>query len=215
MKSQLLPVALLVFAAGCTTTEFACTDDARVSMTLTVVDEAGTAIPSAIVSFSVDGGDIEECQGPGDGTFGCGLEQIGEFEVTIEALGYGTDVFTQTIESDECHVLTEVIERELQPVNCTDEEVPSIDVTVTDTQGLDVTGGDVVWYPVGEDGLAEPCMSQGANNWTCGTEDAGDLVVEISNGGPYELYSEIVTVGFDECHVITENLDAVLEYLPD
>ena len=163
----------------------------------------------------MDGGDELPCEGPGDGTFACGWEEAGEFVVNIDALGFGSDSFSETIEADECHVLTEVIEHTLYAVDCTDQAVPSIEVTVTDGQGADVTSADVVWNVAAEDDLPEPCMHQGANVWTCGEEVAGELVVEIDNAGPYEAYSQLVTVGADECHVITESLAAVLQYLPD
>ncbi|MEM6930429.1 MAG: hypothetical protein AAF602_26060, partial [Myxococcota bacterium] len=133
----------------------------------------------------------------------------------IEAPGFDSDTFTQLVESDECHVITEVVERTLPSIACTDIALPSIEVTVTDTQGTAITAADVAWNMAAEDDLPEPCTSLGGNVWVCGEEQAGELAVEISNAGPYQAFREVVTVEADECHVITESLSAVLQFVPE
>ena len=212
--AMLFPFSVVVVAAGCpTTTE--CTAEARSSISLTIVDDAGMQITDAIASYSVDGGAVRDCEGFGGGALVCGWEEAGEFTVTVDALGYGAKTFTQMVEADECHVVTEVVELVLSPIDCTAQEVPSIEVTVTDVQGLDVTSGDVMWNMAAEDDLPEPCHHQSGNVWTCADEVSGELAVEIVNAGPYVDYRHLVTVDADECHVITESLAAVLQYLPD
>ena len=193
----------------------ACDAMARASITLDVVDESGTAIEDATATFTLDGGDIQDCDDMGSGSFVCAWEQTGDFEITVDAWGYDPTIIQQTITADECHVQGEAIEAVLMPEACTATEVPSVLVTVTDGQGADVTTGDVTWNLADEDDLNEPCDSLGGNQWVCGYEQAGDLRIEIDNAGPYEPFSQIVTVTADECHVLTEDLDAVLQYLPD
>lgn len=213
-KSIILPLGLLALTTGCPGSAEVCTNDARSAISLTVVDEFGAPIVDTTAIYTVDGGDEQDCDGA-DGDYTCGWEMEGEFEVTVDAPGFQAYTFTQEVFSDECHVLTEVVEHTLFPLACTDQEVPSIEVTVTDSQGADVTTGDVVWNMAAEDDLPEACFNMGGNMWSCGYETEGELIVEISNAGPYEDYAQIVTVGADECHVITEQLDAVLNYLPD
>ncbi len=210
-----LSLGLVVLTVGCPKPETACTDDARSSITLSVVDEMGVSINDATATYSVDGSAAQDCEGWSDGSFACGWEQAGTFEITVDAAGYDAQTITQDVAEDECHVITELIEVTLMPVACTGEEVPSVEVTVTDVQGMDVTSGDVMWNMAAEDDLPEPCHHQGGNVWTCAAEVAGELVIEIDNAGPYQPFAEYVTVTADECHVITEQLDAVLEYLPD
>ncbi|MEO0602432.1 MAG: hypothetical protein AAF211_13400 [Myxococcota bacterium] len=206
----------LVLLTGCPPFQEFCTLEARSSISLTVVDEDGFAIPEATASFTVGRGDAQPCDALGDpGSFVCGWEVAGEFTVTIEAPGFDTDTFTRRVESDECHVITEVVERTLSEIACTDIALPSIEVTVTDTQGAAIDSADVVWNMAAEDDLPEPCTSLGGNVWTCGEEQAGELAVEISNAGPYQAFREVVNVEADECHVLTESLSAVLEFLPD
>lgn len=211
----LLPFGLLIFTAGCPQSETACTDDVRSSITLNVVDESGAAIDSATATYSVDGAAVEDCEAYGNGSIACGLELSGDFTVTVDADGFDPETIIQTVAKNECHVITEVLDITLYATGCTEEIVPSIEVTVTDGQGQEVTSGDVMWNMAAEDDLPEPCLQQGGNIWTCGEEVEGELIVEINNAGPYEAYAQLVTVDADECHVITEQLSAVLQYLPD
>ena len=192
-----------------------CTTEARSSVSLTVVDEQGNALADADAVFAVDGGAERDCESMGNGAFVCGWEEAGAFTITVDAEGFGAKTVQLTVDADECHVQTEILEVTLEPVACTDEAVPSVLVRVTDGQGEDVTSGDVVWNVAEEDDLPEPCTNIGGNEWYCAEEVAGNIRVEISNAGPYQPFSEVVTVEADECHVITETLDAVLEYLPD
>ena len=214
-SSPLMPLGLLLLAAGCPGDDTACTTEARSSITVAVVDEDGASIDVATATYSVDGGAEIDCEDMSGGSLVCGWEVAGDLTVTVAASGYRTQTFTQRVEADECHVVGEVVEITLLAVDCTAEVVSSIEVTVTDSQGADVTSADVLWNMAAEDDLPEPCTQQGGNVWTCGEEAAGELVVEIDNAGPYEPYSQLVTVSEDECHVITEQLSAVLQYLPD
>jgi hypothetical protein len=210
----LMPLCLVLVAAGCEVYTM-CTDDRRSSLTVSVVDEAGAPIEGATGTYSIDGGVEANCDEGAAGMLTCGWEVAGDMTVTVSAKYHETQTFTERIEADECHVLGEEIEVTLLSVDCTAEVVPSIEVTVTDSQGVDITAADVMWNMAAEDDLPEPCTQQGGNVWVCGEEVAGELVVEIDNAGPYEPYRELVTVDEDECHVITEQFAAVLQYLPD
>ena len=62
----------------------------------------------------------------------------------------------------------------------------------------------------------EPCDQEaGTNRWRCADAEWGELVISVSDAGPYEPFVAEVTVGHNGCHPITETLDAVLQYLPD
>ena len=210
----ILPLGLLMFAAGCPKPETACTDDIRESITLNVFDALGAAIDAATATYSVDGSPIEDCDAFGDGTMSCGTELVGEFTVTVDAQGFDPEVFVQFVDHDKCHVITEHVDVTLNPTACTADIVPSVEVTVTDSLGQDVTSGDVTWNMAAEDDLPEPCFYQD-NVWICGEEVEGELIIEINNVDSYAPYAQIVTVDADDCHVITEQLAVVLEPLPD
>ena len=217
---HLLAVGLIGVVLGCDGDEppglesVDCTADIRPSISLIIVDEGGVPIPSATASYAVDGGEEQDCEGAGS-TLACGREEAGEFAGTVQAEGFNTDTFYQVVEADECHVMTEDIEYTMSPVDCTAQAFPSGEVWVTDSQGLEVTSGNVVWNMAAEDDLPEPCEYLKANRWTCGWEVEGDLVIEIDQAGPYQPFAQEVTVGSDECGVLTESLSAVLQYLDD
>lgn len=208
-------LALMTFAvAGCPQ-ERACTADARSSISLTVTDESGGTVEGVTATYTVDGGEEEDCESWGGDSFACAFERAGTFELRVAALGYESHSETIEVASDECHVITEVVEVALTPLACTDSIEASVLVTVTDGQLADVTSGDVVWNMADEDDLPEACDHLGGNQWHCAYEVAGELRIGITNAGPYEVFDEVVTVTADECHVLTEELDAVLQYLPD
>lgn len=214
---RLLPfLPVLTFAlAGCPEPTIDCTAEARSSISLTLVDPDGAAIDDATVSYTVDGGDSEACEAFTNGSYACAYEVAGAFDVTIDAAGFEPDSFTVDVLEDECHVITQVVERTLTPEACPPVVLPSVEVTVTDSQGASIESADVAWNMAAEDDLPEPCTHVSGNVWTCAEEVAGEMAIEISNAGPYEAFRETVTVQADSCNVVTASLDAVLQYLPD
>ncbi len=203
-------LAATLALTGCPDVEKACTDDARASVTLTVVDETGTPIPDAVVAYAVDGGASEACESWAAGEFVCGMEESGDFVIDVDATGYAPTTVDLTVGADECHVIGEVLEVELLALNCTDEEIPSVQVNVVDDQGQSIPTADVVWNIASEDDAPEPCDPVGGGGWVCGYEVAGELQIDVSAAG-FQPSSTLVTVTADECHVITELLDVVLQ----
>jgi hypothetical protein len=57
-------------------------------------------------------------------------------------------------------------------------------------------------------------VDAGGGLWQCGQEEAGTFVVTATAGG-HTTESATVTVGTDECHVITEHVTLSLDWLPD
>lgn len=104
MKRALSIAAGLLALVGCTTAEKICTDDARASLIVEVSDSLGP-VEGLTVEYAVDGGDFEACGEDAGGEYICGMEQVGLFEVVIDAEGY--ELFEGEIEvfldADECH----------------------------------------------------------------------------------------------------------------
>ncbi|TNE87973.1 MAG: hypothetical protein EP330_16940 [Deltaproteobacteria bacterium] len=207
--------AAALMLTGCREYPMACTTEARSSVIVFVEDSGGTPVADAEVVFTVDGGAEEACMDNDGGEFVCGFEQDGHFAITGDGWGFAPTTVEVDVDADACHVITETVTLVLEPVGCTEEEVPSVQVTVTDSQGTAITSADVAWNMADEDDLPEACESLGGNQWVCAYETAGDLRIDIDNAGPYEPYTTVVTVAEDECHVITEQLSAVLQFLPD
>lgn len=108
----LIPLlALALPLAACLPIEQACTDEARVSVSVEVVDEAGEAVADALVAY--DGGEGEiDCEGWED-VYSCGYEVDGEIDIIVSAPGFEEQVVTVTVESDECHVISQDLVVEL------------------------------------------------------------------------------------------------------
>jgi hypothetical protein len=98
-----------------------CTDEARSSVVVSVVDASGAAVHDAVVRFSIDGGAEEMAQcmpisGGGGGTpircenWIAGWERGGNYTIKVESPD-GTRRAEQqlTVTEDECHVKTEQV----------------------------------------------------------------------------------------------------------
>jgi hypothetical protein len=81
----------------------ACTDMAAASVSLTVTDPDGAAISDLVATFTVDGGDEQDCDINGTSVV-CGYEQAGDIAVHLEASTYLEVDQTYTVEAGECHV---------------------------------------------------------------------------------------------------------------
>lgn len=94
--------------------DIACTEEARVSVSVEVVDAEGADILDAIVQFDAGDGAVD-CES-WDGVFACGTEIAGELEILISAPGFEDHSETVTVEADKCHVLSEDLRVELVEV---------------------------------------------------------------------------------------------------
>ena len=113
-----LPLTLLLsssFAlslAGCTV-ESACTEEARSSVTVEVVDASGAPVLDATVTYSVGGAAAKACENTlMNGSYVCGYEETGDFTITVTR-GAETKTQTLTVTADECHVIGKNIQIKL------------------------------------------------------------------------------------------------------
>ena len=108
--------AALTLSVGCVTN---CTTIAIASVNVTVTDPSGVHIPEAEVFYlptDADWTDHEACEASPDGeTWICGWEVAGEIEIEVSADGYETQVETVFVDEDECHVIQELVDVELEP----------------------------------------------------------------------------------------------------
>lgn len=96
----------------------ACTEEARSSVDVTVVDAMGMAQKDALVTFSVDGAADEEAEcislsgggaGPCD-SWVAGYERSGSFTIKASSAdGTKHAQKTVTVAADECHVITQIV----------------------------------------------------------------------------------------------------------
>ena len=111
-----MSVAFLSLLLGCGSKddtgeleELACTASIEYSVYVTVYDEDGKVIENASVSYSSDAmsGD---CEMDSVGGHYCGEEQSGDVTIFVSAEGYVDTEQTVTVEADECHVITEMLD---------------------------------------------------------------------------------------------------------
>lgn len=93
---------------------------------------------------------------------------------------------------------------------CTEEARTSLSVSVTDESG-DPIEQTLVRYSV-DGGDFMDCEESGAG-WTCGWETAGNFEVQITADG-FAAQIRNLTIGEDECHVISQSVDIMLEAIP-
>jgi hypothetical protein len=117
--------ALALALAACDTKDsadsgepLACTQIAVTSVNLTVLDAAGAPLAAApagfFARFSIDGGAAQPCESWSTAeSFACGIEQEGSFLVQIGVDEVVHDEATVVVEADECHVIGEALELQL------------------------------------------------------------------------------------------------------
>lgn len=206
MNAPMLRPALallpLLLAVGCGSQDAVCDDVAAPSVYGTIVDQAGAAVAGAVVTYSVDGVDRGECSFTEGSAFVCGSEEAGEFEVTATLQGYYDVSAELTVYAGPCHVRSGQVVLHMVPRDCTDEEVPSVAVTLSTQSGVPLENPAVEYQLAGED--ARTACSGSANDWTCGAETVGEFTVYANADGFAELTSTAtVSLAEDECHVET------------
>lgn len=204
-------VPALALLTACPPEEVACTDIAMSSVTLTVTDAAGNAIPGATATFSVDGAAAEPCEAMMQGTIVCGYERAGHFDIVISAEGFVDGAVSADVTADECHVqgVTETVVLELDELECTTEAVGSVALTVMN--GGAPVDADLAQFRVRSSGTLQDCDRSGVGTYTCGYEVAGELEVFAELDG--ERIATRATVEAGECHVTT--VSASLDFAPE
>lgn len=216
-------MALVLFLVGCILhfgeEELACDTMAVGSVNLGVSMTDGGDAGAAVATWSNDGGaSFQPCDAfGGAGEFTCGWEAAGDLVVRVDAVGYESreeDVF---VEQGICHVEPVHLDLALEPVegvDCTAEEVTSVIAIVAGSGGEELSGVWVGWGYPDTDGGPRDCQAYEDGTWACASEVAGELEIWASADG-HETELQAVTVGADECHVITEYVSFELDWLPD
>ena len=92
-----------------------CTSEISFSVYVTFYNETGGVVDNAEPTVSVDGGSATPCEEDSIGGHYCGEEFEGEVTVSLVIDGYEPVEETVTVEADECHVITEMVDITLVP----------------------------------------------------------------------------------------------------
>ena len=120
---KFMSITLVSLLFGCGSKEdtgevedIACTASIEFSVYVTVYDEDAKVIENASVSYSSE--DISgDCEMDSVGGYYCGEEQSGDVTISVSAEGYVATEETVTVEADECHVITEMLDITLIPTD--------------------------------------------------------------------------------------------------
>lgn len=105
-------VVVVALLPGCLDFGVACTEEARASVQVTLVDDLGGFPNGVSVTMQQEGQDEEPCSDFGTaGTVVCGYEVEGEITVRAQAPGHGPAEDTVLVgrTPDGCHVVTEEV----------------------------------------------------------------------------------------------------------
>ena len=181
------------------------------SVNVSIADEAGGDIEDVSVRFSVDGGDFSDCDSVADSWI-CGWERSGAFTIEVSAPGFETQTASVEVEDGECHVGSQHLDIVLQPLDCTEEVVSSVLLTLTDSEGNLFEPGSGAWAQWGLANVDMPPLACGPSNdgrWECGVEQSGPFEIMAGKIGNYTA-STTVDVASDGCHPITEEVQLEL-----
>jgi hypothetical protein len=192
----------------------ACTEIAVSSLNLSVEAPDGSAVIGADVQYTVDGSDPEPCQSWDDGTYVCGYEDSGSIEATVKADGYleASVVVEVPMDDSGCHVVSQsaTLTLEADVVDCTEEVRPSVEVSLSASDGGALSNPVVEWGRPNADMAPQPCSPSG-EVWFCGEEAPGELeITGWADGFPASTALVNVEMTADGCHVETEALSLIL-----
>lgn len=185
------------------------------SVNVTVTDAQGRPLRQASVEWRREDRDYRACEAmPEPGVWVCGWEEAGDLTVRVSAEGYQALEQVVHVPRGECHVEPQSLAVVLEPETaCTEELRTSVVVSLAGSEGEVLEGPEVWWELPGAGAPAQPC-DRGEEAWSCGYEVSGTLRVTGTAAG-HTSSTVDVEVGADECHVLTEYVSLVVEWLPD
>ncbi len=206
-------IPIFLFLAACGNQAEICDDMAYWSVSLTVVDAADNAVPTATVTYTVDGEDRGACEQLEGAAFACGIEEAGDFVVTVAAEGFVTESASLTVPQGACHVGGQAVSVVLaaDESECDDVAHAAIRVGLSTQSGADLVNPQVEYRPTDADAAARVECDVNGEWWFCAWDDlSGSFEVYAWADGFAEL-TEAVTVPTtaDGCHPETQTVELV------
>jgi len=173
-------------------------------------------VGGAAVTYSVDGGDLLDCNEAGEGSWVCGWEAAGEIEVFASAELHEPASAVVTVEADECHVIPEGLQLVLQELECLPPTASAF--VMVSAYGLpdgEIPDGTSVFaVPDADEPVAIACTESGAQEtgvlFTCGDGITGPMTIYASAEG-YLTDSAPIVVEEDACGPIPEDVELFLD----
>ena len=178
-----------------------CDEMAVYSVRVQIVDQNASALQGASVSYSVDGGEVATCDAFDLTSFGCGIEEAGEFELVASLAGYDDAVKSTTVSEGPCHVIANAVTMVLVPVVCEGDPVAAVFATVVSTSGAELTGVTVEALASGA--TTRTACTEDTSGWACAFDDlSGSFTLFANADGLDEVSTQVDGVGADVdlCH---------------
>ena len=199
----------LVFASGCFERQYDCDDMAIVSVVVTVASSGSQPFEDLQVWYTRSGdAQPQSCDEQG-GSFLCGYELDGALLIEASAGCHGDVSETVVVPQGRCHPEQQDLQLLMDPLDCTQEELPGVYVTVANEDGAAIPDASVGFVPTDQDWTDyEPCEAYN-DGWGCAWGLSGDIDIQVTADG-YAPWTGEVTVGADCCGPVTEPMDLVL-----
>lgn len=110
-----------------------------------------------------------------------------------------------------CLILMTQCDKDKDPIFCTEEFVYGLSVTVKDANtSLVIT--ENVTVTANEGTYEEELMNiEGMDSFFGAGERPGNYIIEVTGDGYVDFTSEVIRVGSNECHVIPEVIEIMLQ----
>jgi hypothetical protein len=99
-----------------------------------VTDEQGRSIDDTHARFRVNGGDEQDCDEVSEGGFVCGWEVYGTIDIFVSATGFADAERSVVVATDECHVIAQQVEIQLEAATAAFDEARVYISEVFDSQ---------------------------------------------------------------------------------
>lgn len=110
-----------------------------------------------------------------------------------------------------CLILMTQCDKDKDPIICTEQYVYGLSVTVKDAN-TNLVLTENVTVTAKEGAYEEALMNiEGMDSFFGAGERAGNYIIEVTADGYQDYTSGIIRVGEDECHVIPEVLEIMLQ----
>lgn len=202
--------ALLLLSLGaCFERDYDCDNQSVVSVVVTLDSSGGLALEHVSVQYTGPGAQqARNCRHSGSAWL-CGNDEPGHLLIEANADCHVEESETVVVPMGLCHVEQQDLHLSLDVVDCTQEELPGVYVTVSDEDGDAVPSAVVGYVPADEDWTDyEPCGPYD-DGWGCAWGLSGGIDLEVSAQG-FSTWTDRVTVGEDCCGPVTEQVDVVL-----
>ncbi len=207
MRPALLLLALTLCA--CFERSYDCDQQEIVSVAVTLESSGGLALEHISVRYTSPGAQQARACDRSGSAWLCGSDDAGHILIEASADCHGEVSETVVVSEGLCHVEQQDLHLLMDPVDCTQEEVPGVFVTVADQDGVAVPDASVGFVPGDQDWTDYEACEPYNEGWACAWGWSGAIDLEVIAEG-FSPWTDRVIVEDGCCGPETEQVDVVL-----